>query len=472
MKATTILFVILMIALFPLTAEAQLVACIGDSITAGAGISNVQTNGYPAQLQRFLRGYYGGWQVQNFGVGGTTMLRQGDSPYIRQGAYTAAQTYNPDIVVIMLGTNDSKPQNWQYKDSFIDDYCAMIDVFQGLPSRPRVWICKPVPAFQENFGIRPAVIRDEIVPMIDEIARRKNVPVIDLYTALLGYGSLFPDGIHPNAEGAGVIARTVASFLMGARAMPDFYPDGIMNLVDFAALAQQWLAHEPAFDIAPPPNGDGIVSHAELAVLSRYWLSSPWLVAHWPLDETAGTVAVDTLGHFEGTVHGAAYWRPGEGRIGGALKLDGVDDYVSVGNVINPADGPFTVVAWIKGDRPGRVIVSQTDYTGVDQIWLGTDAATGGLMTTVNDNGRFLRTLTGSTTVTDNAWHRVGLTWDGSFRRLYVDGQETAVDTQKLGTLKSATAGFYFGVRSNLDHATSWSGLIDDIRFYNRAVRP
>ena len=148
MKAKTWFLVMLIVCGLTAAAAAELVACIGDSITYGSGISDRIKDSYPAQLQRLLRQYDRNWQVGNFGVSGATLLHRGDKPYVRESAYNDARAYNPDIVIIKLGTNDSKPQNWQYKEDFVADYSAMIDVFRSLPSRPQVWICKPVPAFQ------------------------------------------------------------------------------------------------------------------------------------------------------------------------------------------------------------------------------------------------------------------------------------------------------------------------------------
>jgi lysophospholipase L1-like esterase len=471
MKLKTLLLAMALIHLCALTAAAKLVACVGDSITYGAGISDRLNDSYPAQLQKILQQYDSAWRVDNYGVSGATLLRQGDLPYIRQSAYISAQTCNPDIVIIKLGTNDSKPQNWQYKGSFVSDYCAMIDVFRNLPSKPQVWICKPVPAFQENYSIRPAVIHDEILPLIDEIAAKRNVPVIDLYTALLNYGNLFPDGIHPDATGAGIITKTVAPYLLGVRSLPDFNHDGVLNLVDFAILAQQWMAQEPSLDVAPPV-ADGLVSYADLAGLGRYWLMCPSLVAHWRFDETEGSVAGDRLRHFDGTTHGSPVWEPQGGQVRGALEFDGVDDYVSTGSVLNPVDGPFTVFAWIKGGQPGQVILSQSDQSGTSVIWLGADAATGTLMTTLSDGGRLTRPLVSTTVVADGAWHNARLIWDGAGRCLFMDGQQVAADTRKMGKLKSSTTGLFIGVANNLDPATFWSGLIDDIHLYNRAIKP
>jgi len=452
--------------------RAELVACVGDSITYGAGIPDRLHNSYPAQLEGILQEYDTAWEVRNFGVSGATLLHDGDRPYIRESAYLDAQASDPDVVIIKLGTNDSKPHNWVHKDEFIADYGRMIDVFRSLPGGPDVWICKPVPAFRVNFSIRPDVIRDEILPLVEQVAREKDVPVIDLYTALLDGGHLFPDGIHPNAEGAGVMARAIAPYLVGVLAMPDINHDGILNLLDFAHLAFWWRQAAGPLDVAPPPAGDGVVGYADLLGLSRYWLKYPGLVAHWRFDESEGNVAADRLGRFEGTVYGDALWRPAEGAVGGALELDGINDYVTTDNILNPADGPFTVFAWVRGGGPGAVIVSQSDERGFGETWLALEAETGALMTGLTDGGRFARPLISGATVTDGNWHRVRLVWDESQLHLYIDGEEVAASTRTLGRLPFSTARFHFGAGEDLEPPGFWSGFIDDIRFYRRSVGP
>ena len=171
MKTRASFLAVLVVCGLTAAVQAKLVACVGDSITYGSGISDRANDSYPAQLQRILQQYDPAWEVRNFGVSGATLLRRGDKPYIRETAYAGALACNPDIVVIKLGTNDSKPQNWQYKADFVADYGNMIDAFRALPSRPVVWICKPVPAFAVNFTIRPEVIRDEILPLIEQISQ-------------------------------------------------------------------------------------------------------------------------------------------------------------------------------------------------------------------------------------------------------------------------------------------------------------
>jgi alpha-L-fucosidase/lysophospholipase L1-like esterase len=183
------------------------VACIGNSITYGDGVRDPARNSYPAQLQRILGD---GWQVRNFGLGGRTLLRKGDFPYWIEKELVEVKAFNPDVVVIKLGTNDSKPQNWVHRDEFISNYEQFIQQFQKLPSSPRVFICTPVPAFPGDWGIRDSVIRDEICPMIRTLGASMRVPIIDLYAALNGKGECFPDKVHPNEDGARLIAEAVS----------------------------------------------------------------------------------------------------------------------------------------------------------------------------------------------------------------------------------------------------------------------
>jgi acyl-CoA thioesterase-1 len=188
-------------------------ACIGNSITYGHGIENRDRDSYPAQLDRMLSDR---WEVRNFGVSGATLLKDGNKPYWDESAFAAALAFEPDIVVIQLGTNDSKPVNWDaHSISFIEDYLALIEQFRELDSHPRIWICLPVPAYDMRWDIRNEVIVDEIIPMIREVADRANVPLIDMFVPLSGHEDLFPDDIHPNVEGAGMIAREVRRALIG-----------------------------------------------------------------------------------------------------------------------------------------------------------------------------------------------------------------------------------------------------------------
>ncbi len=122
----------------------------------------------------------------------------------------------PHAIVVSLGTNDSKPQNWRYGAEFEIDLIAMIDHFQRLPTRPKIWLCLPVPVYETRWGVNEAVVRGEIASIIERVADDKLLPVIDLYAALSGKPQYFPDKIHPNAEGARIIAEGVAAALTNA----------------------------------------------------------------------------------------------------------------------------------------------------------------------------------------------------------------------------------------------------------------
>ena len=187
-------------------------ACVGDSITVGVGTSDHASQSYPSQLKRMLDEH---WQVSNFGVSGATLLNSGDKPYQKQAAFQNALKLSPDVVVIMLGTNDSKPQNWKFKDQFAADYKDLIEKFKSLPSHPQVFICDPVPVpGAGNYGINEAGVQEEI-PMLEKVAREEGTGLIDLHGALAGKDGFFPDRVHPNVDGAAAMAKTVFKALTG-----------------------------------------------------------------------------------------------------------------------------------------------------------------------------------------------------------------------------------------------------------------
>lgn len=189
------------------------VACVGDSITAGAGASSGATN-YPSVLANLLGASY---SVGNFGRSGATLLKNGDFPYWGVAEFAASDAFAPDIVVIMLGTNDSKsgptptfPNNWQYKAEFAGDYAALIDHYRALPSHPLVFCCIICPVYYGGaFGITSPVVQNEVIPLIIQTANAKSAPLIDVNTALSGMPQNIPDNVHPNDTGYAILAQTV-----------------------------------------------------------------------------------------------------------------------------------------------------------------------------------------------------------------------------------------------------------------------
>ena len=181
------------------------VACIGNSITYGSRLKNRERDAYPAVLGRMLGD---GYWVKNFGIGSRTMLNKGDHPYMKEQKYKDALAFNPNIVVIKLGTNDSKPHNWVHKNEFTKDMQAMIDAFRGLAVHPKIYLCCPSKSY-DNYGISDKTIVNEVIPMIKKVAKKNKLSVIDLHTAMDGMLELFPDKVHPNEKGAEIMAKVV-----------------------------------------------------------------------------------------------------------------------------------------------------------------------------------------------------------------------------------------------------------------------
>jgi len=188
------------------TVNSLRVACVGDSITAGTGLSNPLQDSYPVQLQSILGQ---NWDVGNFGKKSATLMKNGSLPYWNTSAFTLSHEYNPDIVVIMLGTNDAKPGNWINNSTFISDYTELIQTYKNLPSQPTVYICYPPQVYGIVAGITNSRIVNEVIPKIADVARVNGVGIIDIYSVLSNKKELFPDKIHPNKEGARLLAEKV-----------------------------------------------------------------------------------------------------------------------------------------------------------------------------------------------------------------------------------------------------------------------
>jgi acetyl esterase/lipase len=196
-------------------ADAIRVACIGNSITDGFGIDMATQYGYPAQLQKKLGN---GYWVKNFGVSSRTMLNKGDFPYMNEMAWRDALAFKPDIVLIKLGTNDSKPYNWQHKAEFRQDLEQMVLTLRPdlavsskkrkkskgiVPAKPEIYLCTPIKAEKPTWEISDSVIANEIIPIQQAVAAKYGLKVIDLHTLYEGGAQqMLPDGIHPNGKGA------------------------------------------------------------------------------------------------------------------------------------------------------------------------------------------------------------------------------------------------------------------------------
>lgn len=190
--------------------QALRVACIGNSITDGMGIDMSEVYGYPAVLQRLLGKNY---NVKNFGVSARTLMNKGDLPYMKEQAWADAQAFLPNIVVIKLGTNDSKDYNWIHGADYGADLQKMVDTLRALPSKPQIYVCSPIPAAR-IWGISDSVIVNGEIPAIKRVVKKNKLAYIDLHNEFKPTEGLMQrDGIHPTDKGAAQLAKIIAAHI-------------------------------------------------------------------------------------------------------------------------------------------------------------------------------------------------------------------------------------------------------------------
>ena len=212
------------------------VACVGNSVTYGYGLANRGRDAYPVRLQAMLDSAYGvnRFEVGNFGHSGSTLLRKGHRPYMNLPEFRQALDFKADWVVIHLGLNDTDPRNWpDWKEEFIPDYRALIDSFRAVNPEARILICKMTPIFDRHLRFQSGT-RDwhaQIQQAIVQVAQGAGVQLIDLFTPLHSRPDLFPDALHPNPEGALILAKTVYGALTGDHGglrLPPVYSSGMV----------------------------------------------------------------------------------------------------------------------------------------------------------------------------------------------------------------------------------------------------
>jgi acyl-CoA thioesterase I len=173
------------------------VACVGDSITYG---------GYPVSLQNML-GY--AYEVKNFGVCGATVSQNSTVPYMSQPEFEEALEFEPDIVVVMLGTNDANPKIAYNEENFASDYTQLIQSFKSLQGLQKIWLVRSPPIFTTESAYNNTYLSVTVIPQIDALADQLKLPTIDVNSACVYYSEYFSDGIHPNNEGSTLIAENV-----------------------------------------------------------------------------------------------------------------------------------------------------------------------------------------------------------------------------------------------------------------------
>jgi len=270
------------------------------------------------------------------------------------------------------------------------------------------------------------------------------------------------EGVRPGGQGGKDIWQAPIVPLV------DFTGDGKVDGADICTMVDCWGTDDSACDIGPMPWGDGIVDVQDLRVLAEYIgepVGDPTLVAHWAFDETEGVIAAESIGGNDAMIiMGAPLWHPEGGAVDGALELNGTT-FLMIGSAPDLTGGPFSVLAWVKGGAPGQGIITQQG--GID--WLKADIADGTLMTELL-GGRLGGQLRGETVITDGDWHRIAIASDASTCTLYVDDVPVAQTTQDGPP--STTGKLLIGCGKTMAPNTFFTGLIDDVRIYNRAVKP
>ena len=334
MKKVSILLLLSLICLVGNTQQIKVV-CIGASITEGAGVKDRKVNSWPGQLQTLLGT---GYKVENYGIGGTTMLSKGNHPYISTEAYQEALRSNPDIVFIDLGGNDAKAVNRPFYEELEKDASEMISLFKKLESNPRVIVMLPTAFFvTDKDGIYDPVCRKEVTPRLQKAAYKEGVEVIDMHQILINHPELIPDKIHPNEKGAELIAKRLFQQLtIPQDATFDIFPklkSGGINytITEFAGYEcagftidgreckvvkpryarndRPWIwrarfwAHEPQTDIALLERGYHLVFYDQSGLLGNKECIMNW-TKFYDIMHTAGLADKVVL---EGMSRGAMY---------------------------------------------------------------------------------------------------------------------------------------------------------------------
>ena len=212
----TILITLLFISLSLFAQKRTIkVACIGNSVTYGFGLQHREQECYPAKLQALVGSNY---DVRNFGHSGATLLKKGHNPYYKTQEFGGAISFAPDIAIIHLGLNDTDPRDWPaYHDDFEADYAWLIAQFRKANPAVKIYICRLTPIFSGHPRFKSGT-RDwywQIQNLIPEIARVNHTGLIDLHSPLYSRPNLFADNIHPDREGASILASTVSDAIIG-----------------------------------------------------------------------------------------------------------------------------------------------------------------------------------------------------------------------------------------------------------------
>jgi YhcH/YjgK/YiaL family protein len=282
MKTLKVIIVYLLVAVTFVSAESSIkVACVGNSITFGSGIKERDKDSYPAVLGKLLGN---GFEVRNFGIGGRTCLNKGDRPYMKEKIYQEALEFNPDIVIIKLGTNDTKPENWKFESEFENDLTTMVKSFKNLVSKPKIYLCYPATAYKVQWGINDSTIVNGVIPHVNAVAKKCNTGIIDMHKVTANMPENFPDNIHPNVTGAAIMANAVYNILLND------YPS-------IRKQAVKWMkkAALPVSGLKPDNSVDAVAFKREYEANPAVWNKVfNWLKENDPATVATGKYVIDS----------------------------------------------------------------------------------------------------------------------------------------------------------------------------------
>lgn len=192
------------------------------------------------------------------------------------------------------------------------------------------------------------------------------------------------------------------------------------------------------------------------------------LIAHWKLDEAAGSRVEDSAAQNNGNVVGSIGWSPFAGRLDGAASFDGESGYVDCGQdpVFDLTDA-ITVAAWVKLDiidKDWQAIVSKGD-----SAWrISTNESARSLHFSIT-GGPVYQQVNGLTELQPGQWHHVAATYDGKHLKIYMDGVQDADPVSYSGGIATNSHPVYIGENAERPDRI-WNGMLDDIRIYDYAL--
>jgi len=472
---TAILFVSNLLSIHLLAQTPIRVVCVGNSITEGAGLTNPSVEAYPIQLANLLGNNY---SLLNCGVSGRTMLKHGDAPFWNESKYTQAKAFDPNILIIALGTNDSKSWNWKYKSEFYTDYAAMTGEFRKNGKNPQIFVCIPPPAFIGNFSISDSVIRNEIQPLVDSLCTTLGTSKIDFFHQMITFGSYFGDGIHPSKDGAKIMAQIAYN----AITKPITITSVKSPVSNFA------LTENEQISISINNNSDVALTNVPVAYKIDQGIEIKEVIANLP-------AKIETIYKFTQKANLSAskeYSILTYTAIEGGLTNDTVQ--IKTVNANHQSDlamifsgddnririphstdlmptSALTIEAWIYPTAFKKEIYSSTviskEQTGSSKGYALSIGGNGQGRLMIFD-GTIKQAIAPVGSLVLNEWQHIAGVYDGSSIILYINGKEVAKTA--AGKMQVSNSELCIGQTSYAVRDRAFIGGIDEVRIWNKAL--